>query len=777
MMWAGKEENHEFEVDLVSLHVHERIDPLTIVNGMTKIDKYKQEEVDTFFNSESNNLPLRDAVDFYKHDQGWSNRLIAGDSLLVMNSLLKKEGMHNSIQMIYIDPPYGIKYYSNFQPFVNSTMVSENDSSISREPETIKAFRDTWELNIHSYLTYLRSRLLLSKKLLSETGSIFVQISTENMHHVREIMDEIFGPENFVSNITFRKKGMPLKVKYLESATDYILWYARNKPEMKYHKLFEEKKTEGDSHWNMAELPSGERIKLTRAQIDNHSLLPEGCDLIQLNGMYPAGVNQSGLFKFKFKGKTYRPPPGHSWKTNSVGMERLASANRLEPYADGSTIRYVLKLSDHPVTPLVNIWSNTPPANDKIYAVQTSNKVIQRCILMTTDPGDLVFDPTCGSGTVAYVAEQWGRRWITCDTSRVAITLAQKRLTTSTYRYYKLADLNKGVSGGFLYKKFKHLTLGSIANNETPLVEILYDDPHIDRDITRISGPFTVEAVPSPTVKSLNTLHKKSKMLTFDELEVANRQDAWRSELLKSGIRGQKNQRITFIRIDPYPSTRWIHADGETTQNQRVFISFGPEHAPLEKQQVEQAINEAVKQVPRPSMLIFVAMQFDPEASKDIDETNWSDVNILKVEVNKDLLTRDLRKKGVADELFWLMGQPDIGLSRSDGQYVVEVCGFDYFNTKTDEVESGGPDKIAMWMLDTDYDGRSIYPSQVFFPFDKKHAWKKLKASLKSDLDTTLVDKYSGTTSLPFLAGKNKTIAVKIIDDRGVGSLKVMELK
>lgn len=401
---------------------------------------------------------------------------------------------------------------------------------------------------------------------------------------------------------------------------------------------------------------------------------------------------------------------------------------------------------------------------------------------MTTDPGDLVFDPTCGSGTTAYVAEKWGRRWITSDTSRVAIALAKQRLMTAVFDYYELAYPEEGVSGGFKYKTVPHITLKSIANNEPPAEEILYDQPYIDRKKKRITGPFTVEAVPAPVVKSLEDIEREAGIADASIARSGEtlRQAEWRAELLKTGIRGKGGQYIEFTRIEPLPGTRWLHADGETKEDEpkRVVVSFGPEYAPLEQRQVELAIEEAQRLVPRPKLIVFAAFQFDPEAAKDIDELKWPGVTLLKVQMNADLLTADLKKKRASNQSFWLIGQPDISIRKSKGKYIVEVHGFDYYNPRTGQIESGDTSKIAMWMLDTDYDGRSLYPKQVFFPMaGEKDGWKKLAKNLKAQIDEDLIEQYHGTVSLPFTPGKHRRVAVKIIDDRGIESLKVLEVK
>lgn len=401
-------------------------------------------------------------------------------------------------------------------------------------------------------------------------------------------------------------------------------------------------------------------------------------------------------------------------------------------------------------------------------------------MLMCTDPGDLVLDPTCGSGTTAFVAEEWGRRWITCDTSRVAITLAKQRFVTSTFDYFKLARPDEGIASGFEYKTAKHVTLKCIANNEPPAEQTLYDQPLLDKSKARITGPFTVEAVPSPVVKPIDDIENEpvADNSVVRSGETARQYD-WQDELLKTGIRGKGGQRVEFSRVETLPGCYYLHADGETKEDQQqVVISFGPDHAPLEQRQVELAIEEAQKLVPKPKIIVFAAFQFDPEAAKDIDETNWPGVTLLKAQMNADLLTDDLKKKRSSNESFWLIGQPDVTASKvEDDKWQIEVQGFDYFNTKSGSIDSGGEERIAMWMLDTDYDGRSLFPRQVFFPMaGAKDGWAKLAKNLKAEIDEELIEAYRGSVSLPFEVGEHKRAAVKIIDDRGIESLKVIPL-
>jgi len=810
LVWAGKAEHTSFEVPTVSLHVHERIDPRTIIEAVRKPNQSQGIQLSLFKKPEEN-PPIRQAIEFYKHKHNWTNRLVAGDSLLVMNSLLEKEGMAGQVQMIYFDPPYGIKYGSNFQPFVNKRDVKDGkDEDLTQEPETIKAFRDTWELGIHSYLTYLRDRLLLARELLSESGSIFVQISDDNLHHVREIMDEVFGVNSFAKIICVQKTG-GLSQSLIPGTSDYLIWYGKDISQIQYRQLYLERTTGEGSLYKLIELSSGEKRRMTKEERIDSNLIPQGSKVFRYTSLESANP----VFPFDYQDKTYR----QRWKTNEFGLRRLSIADRL--YSTGNTLQYQRYHEDFPVVFLTNNWTDTGSGSflePQIYAVQTPTKVLQRCILMTTAPGDLVLDITCGSATTAYVAEQWGRRWITCDTSRVAITLAKQRLMTATFDYYQLANSQEGVGSGFKYKTVPHITLKSIANN--PEIregmnrieieqainkyadqETLYDQPLLDKSKARVTGPFTVEAVPAPIVKPIDdVINPPVADQSIARSGETLRQSEWRDEMLKTGIRGKNGQYIEFSRVEALPGTRWLHADAETKPNDlggntvkesggtygepmRAVISFGPEHAPLEQRQVEMAIEEARTLIPKPKLIIFAAFQFDPEAAKDIDETNWPGVTLLKAQMNMDMQTEDLKKKRASNDSFWLMGQPDVALRRINrgedaGKWEVEVYGFDYYNTKTGNIESGNVEKIAVWMLDIDYDGRSVFPRQVFFPMaGEKDAWSRLARNLKAEIDEDLIESYQGTVSLPFEIGEYQRVAVKIVDDRGIESLKIINLK
>lgn len=789
LQWAGKAERTTFEVPTISLHVHERIDPRSIMEAVRR--RNGEDFVQgSLFSALNQNPPIREAIEFYKHRHNWSNRLIAGDSLLVMNSLLQKEGVAGKVQMVYIDPPYGIKYGSNFQPFVNKRAVKDgNDEDLTAEPEMIKAFRDTWELALHSYLSYLRDRLLLAKDLLQETGFVFVQMSDESFHHVREILDEVFGTANFIVSVVLKKKGATTPT---DPVNDFILWYARDKEKakQKLRRLYARRSNPSDDpKFNTLISPEGEHKRTTELEPSEiASLEKAGWRWARVNYPLVSQEYQEERSKpYVFNGRSFSCGQNRHWSFDvPEGMDRLARAGRLFD-SGGQSLGGVVYWNDWPYTAQSNIWDDLKGEEDPIYAVQTSWRAVERCILLTTDPGDIVFDPTCGSGTTAVMAEKWGRRWITCDTSRVAVTLAKQRLMTAVFDYYQLAQPAEGVDSGFAYEPIPRITLKSIANNEPPVQETLYDQPTIDRHKVRVTGPFTVEAVPAPAVTPLAEVDDPSQSAdqSIARSGETRRQGEWRDELFKAGIRAKASQRIAFSRVEPMAGTRWVHADAETKEAnpQRVVASFGPEHAPMEQRQVALAIEEAHSLVPRPRIVIFAAFQFDPEAAKDIDETKWPGVLLLKAQMNADLLTDDLKKKRASNESFWLIGQPDAELEKiakgeHKGKYRVTLKGFDYYNTRTGTIDSGSADRIAMWLLDPDYDGRSLFPRQVFFPMaGDGEGWARLARNLKAEIDETLIEAYRGTTSLPFGAGKHKRAAVKIIDDRGIESFRVIVLE
>ena len=455
--WAGKQEAKSFAVDSVALHIHERLSAKAIMRAAGRQDVQRELFADP-------QQEYREAVQFYQHDVDWANRLILGDSLTVMSSLAHREDLAGKVQMIYIDPPYGIKFASNFQPTVFQRDVKDKESDLTREREQIKAYRDTWTLGVHSYLAYLRDRLIVARNLLTDSGSIFVQINDENVHRARCLMDEVFESENFVSMVNYTTTS-GLGNKNLETTGDYLIWYCKDISQLKTRTMWLEKELKPDKAYRNLELEHGARRYMSNSDIKGGSAFFEKCRIFRYDNLQSQSGGESGQFPVEYEGQTFRITRG-SWKTSKTGMSTLIQSGRIDRF--GNTLSYIRYIDDFPCKRLTNMWTDTSIAgfaSNKKYVVETNPKVIQRCILMTTDPGDLVFDPTCGSVTTAYVAESWGRRWITVDTSRVAVALARQRLLTGSFDYYELQDESKGVAGGFINKTVPHITLKSIANN------------------------------------------------------------------------------------------------------------------------------------------------------------------------------------------------------------------------------------------------------------------------------------------------------------------------
>lgn len=794
--WSGKAERGEFTVPTLPLFVHERLSTQAILQSVKSHKRDRQQTLTLFADEE---LDVADRLlKAYTYQTDWVNRLILGDSLVVMNSLLQYEGLGGQVQMIYVDPPYGVKFGSNFQPFIRRRDVTHgDDGDLTREPEMVQAYRDTWELGLHSYLTYLRDRLLLARELLNERGSIFVQISDENLHHVREVMDEVFGAENCIAIILFRKKTMPLGATHLERMHDYLIWYAKTAERLKYRQLYLEQNIEDEMHWAWYELQDGSRHKMTPDQRKNHRLLPEGARVFRLVSMWPPTFSKNAVYELKFRGSNYLPPAGQCWPTGPEGMQRLIDTSRLE--VEGNYLRYVLYFDDYRLAKLTALWSDTIGARDQRYVVETSAKVIERCLLMTTDPGDLVLDPTCGSGTTAYVAEQWGRRWLTIDTSRVPLALARQRLLTATFPYCELRDPSRGPAGGFIYKRKQnakgeevggivpHITLKSIAQNEPPQEEVLVDRPEVESGIVRVSGPFVVEATIPTAIELTPTGAANDNQARYEADPIGRMIEVLRRS---PTLRLSGNQSVTLKHIRRPAKAMDLHAEAEIVEptledlaeeaatqksldmkrGKPVAFVFGPEHGPVTEQMVFAAAKEAhLKSYIR---LFVVGFAIQPGASKLIQ--NCEQVVGLPatyVQATMDLVMNDLLKTTRASQIFSVTGAPDIRLirlKRKNGNgplYRVELLGLDVFDPVTMQNDHRKGDDVPVWLLDTDYDDLVFHVTQAFFP--RTSAWDHLKRALKGTYEDSVWEHLAGTVSEPFAAGEHKKIAVKVIDDRG----------
>ncbi|MGA2439885.1 MAG: site-specific DNA-methyltransferase [Tepidisphaeraceae bacterium] len=815
LVWKGKDEqdSKELEVPAVPIYIQEKIHPQAIIEDFRRTaEKVETDQPDLF--GDFNGLNDFDKkVDFYHHDQHWSNRMILGDSLLVMTSLAEKEGLKGKVQTIYFDPPYGIKFGSNWQVSTRKRDVKDGKAEdATRQPEQIRAFRDTWKLGIHSYLAYLRDRLVVARELLTESGSVFVQISEHNVHHVRELLDEVFGASNFFADLLFFKAGS-LEDISMPRRNDYILWYAKDAERIKFRRLFVEKSFyEETSTYNQVCQTDGKIRSISEDERRVGKAL-DGGKVFRYVILTKPGPGQK--YEVKFQGRSFLPG-NRWWGFTPESMDQILKSGRI--VARGSSLESIRYLDDFPVTQLDNVWTDTASGSgmDKIYVVQTNAKVIQRCLLMTTDPGDLVLDPTCGSGTTAYVAEQWGRRWITTDTSRVAIALARTRLMTGRFPYYLLSDSPQGVKKeaeltgktpppykteddirkGFVYQRVPHVTLKSIANNPDikegltrkqiddaiarhAESETLYDKPYEDKSRLRVTGPFTVESL-SPhrtiSVEDKKALSEKGK--EGWKVKLVGPSDFSRTileNLKKAGVQNTvKNERLNFDSLEPYAG-EWIQGEGRYTdgdgKEKRAAICIGPEHGTVAPQLVKEAAKEAVRGVGF-DILIICGFAFDPHVSEEAKR--YGKLTVLSARMNPDLAMGDeLLKKTGAGNLFMVFGEPDLKVeTEKDGKIVVEIKGLDVYDPTTGEIRSNTTDDIACWFIDTNYNGESFFVRHAYFT-GADEPYEKLKNALRAEIDESAWSALYATRSRPFEKPETGKIAVKVINHYGDEVLKV----
>ena len=804
LVWKGKDEQdrEDLAVPVVPVYIQEKIHPQAIIDALPRSERTGDAQTNLFadFNGLADDFEKK--IDFYsqKDDRQklWSNRLILGDSLLVMTSLAEKEGLKGKVQTIYLDPPYGIKFGSNWQVSTRRRDVKDGKAEdTTRQPEQVRAFRDTWKLGIHSYLAYLRDRLVVARDLLTETGSVFVQIGDENVHLVRNVLDEVFGSENFVSLITVRKttsEGSSL----IGSTSDFLIWYGKDRGRTKFRPIYQVRSDNAESRYDQS-TPEGRSYRL-----DN------------ITSSRPAGAGD--VTAFTWKGKTYDPGNG-TFKTTEEGLRRLALADRLQASSAGK-LNYRRFQDDFGYARVANLWTDISGAvqsrsDPKVYVVQTSTPVVERCVMMTTDPGDLVLDPTCGSGTTAYVAEQWGRRWITCDTSRVALALARTRLMAATYPYYLLADSPEGIKKegeltgklppehktqddirkGFVYKRVPHVTLKLIANNldikegmtheqidaaiaRHADTETLYDQPYENNKRVRVCGPFSVESLSPHRVLSTADEDQDG---TVSEQEGRKQQDFATmilENLKKAGVQNtRKSERLSFGRLDPYAGT-WLHAAGEYTdaigKTRRVAVSIGPEHGTVSPRQVKEAAKEAVQGVGF-DMLVVCGFAFDPHVAEEVKR--YGNLTVLPTKMNPDLVMGDeLLKKTGAGNLFMVFGEPDVEIKQQkNGQIMVEIKGVDVYDPTTGQIRSASTDDIACWFIDSNYNSESFFVRHAYFT-GTEEPYDKLKRTLRAEIDEAAWNSLYSTASRPFDNPETGKFAVKVINHYGDEVLKVFEL-
>ena len=825
LVWKGKEEldDTDLQVDAPPLYIQEKIDPRVLIDNLRKTAEDDEPEL-TLFES-FDGLGELDLVEFYKHSANWSNRMILGDSLQVMASLAERERLRGRVQMVYIDPPYGIKFGSNWQVSARKREVKDgNTSHVSRDAEHIRAFRDTWELGIHSYLTYLRDRVSVSRDLLTDSGSLFVQIGDENVHLVRSVLDEVMGAENFVSMISFVTTSGFTQASALPRTGDYILWYAKNSDRLKSRPLWEEAADRQGYRFLFFEdgrPPRGLKRGESPDMFQGEARLYKP-DNLQSRGS--ATESQP----YDFEGKQYLPGANSHWKASYPdGMNRLAWANRI--HVASNSINYRRYTEDFPYKARTNFWTDTGMGNfteDKVYVVQTNTKVVERCLLLATDPGDLVLDPTCGSGTTALVAERWGRRWITIDSSRVALAIARQRLAGALHPYFILADTKAGrvleaeltgsvmppvetaedVRQGFVYKRLRRITLGSIANNPDIRegmsqreideatarhadTELLRDQPYEDDSRVRVTGPFTVESLSphrnrTPAAESRQSYADDDSNADFVGMIVEN--------LRESGIQnGMRAERLEFDLVEPHAGAH-IQAVGSRTAPgpdgiSRAGICIGPQFGTVGAAFVKDAAREA-RDDRSLDILCILAFAFDPQVLNSDEEYVAADesfdvagmrslgpVPVLLVRMNSDLLMGQELAAKAGGNLFTTFGEPDIKISVDGEDVTVELHGVDVYDPNTGMVRSDRTDKVALWIIDTDYDDESFFVRHCYFT-GGQDPYKRLKTALKADINEEAWKSLYSTVSRPFPKPSTGSIAVKVINDYGDEVVKVYEV-
>ena len=819
LVWKGKDEQDsaDLEVPVVPVYIQETIHPQALIENLRDTAAAGEAEPElTLFDQLTEIEDFDKRIEFYKHDDKWTNRMILGDSLMVMASLAEKEGLKGKVQMVYLDPPYGIKFGSNWQVSTRKRDVKDGKAQdVTRQPEQVKAFRDTWELGIHSYLSYMRDRLLIARDLLTDSGSVFVQIGDENVHLVRSLLDEVFGSENSVVQIVFKKKSATTPT---DAVNDYLLWYARDRKSLKVRETFVARdRPEEESKFNTLISADGDKVRVTR-DLDVEALISQGYQWARVN--YPI-VSQhpspTRSVDFVWNGKSYSCGSNAQWRFDpKKAMPRLGVADRLFD-GGGKSLGGIVFWNDWPYVARPNVWDDLHSEQYPTYVVQTAWRVAERCLLLTTDPGDLVLDPTCGSGTTAYLAEQWGRRWITMDTSRVALALARTRLMTGRFPYYYLADSKDGaqklaeveqqipeegpfggdIRRGFVYKTVPHVTLKSIANNpditdgmsraevsaaiaKNADKEVLYDQPHEDKSRLRVTGPFTVESL-SPHRQLDPTKEERPYAQVSNELQEDGGQfeQVIIENLKKAGVQNTiKGEKLVFNRLEPYAGKGWLQAEGEFTDTdgnvQRVAVSIGPEHGTVGSGQVKEAAKEAVQGVGF-DILVVCGFAFDPTVSEEAKK--FGALTVLPTRMNPDLaMGGDLLKKTGSGNLFMIFGEPDLTIKdEGNNMLSVELFGLDVYDPTTGEIRQRSTDDIACWFIDSNYNNEAFFVRHAYFTGADK-PYEKLKKALRAEIDEEAWSSLYSTKSRPFPRPTTGQIAVKVINHYGDEVLKVYEL-
>ena len=782
LSWDRGENLDDLATDATPLYISEKIHPSAFVEQLRSL-----EPAPLF--GDFNNLPADAAYEWYQHEGNWSNRLIRGDSVRVMASLLAKEGMQGKVQMIYMDPPYGIGFKSNLQTATDDRNTPANETALPSDPTVVQTFRDTYQNGLHSYLDNLYRNFAYARALLAESGSIFVQIGNENVNRVALVLDEVFGAENRVVQISFNKGGVRPS-NTLGEVTDYILWYAKSITEVTYHETYEQVNRVGLvellSSYAMVELSNGTVRRLTPEERSDPNALPDEARLLRTMQLLSAGESTTGRSEsFVHAEREFAPPSGKHWSVSHGGLSRLAELGRLYA-AERGMLSWKWYEEEIPGRKVNNLWAQQMSASDLHYAVETASSVVERCILMATDPGDLVMDLTCGGGTTAYVAEQWGRRWITTDTSAIPMAIARQRLLTATYDWYHLQDSAEGAAeeaklsgrpadpnirgdgsrnprSGFVYERVPRVSVGILAYDLPADPILLVNRPIPKRGVVRVASPFTVEshspwryvAPQALTAGGGDQLDTRQRII--DAVQV-------------SGVAAAEGRlRIEDVKDWGEPALvthACVSIDAEGARA-RTALAVAPDDQTAGEEFIARAAEQARER--RLGRLIVIAFNFD--ASVHSGAQRRGALEILKAQANRDFQIPGL-KDAPEDHAFVMLGQPEIKLREEPHDRLsVELLGYDTYNPATGNVERGAARDINCWMLDTSYDGKSFYARRIHLPNssgDKRI--QRLKRALGKRVDPDLWAAMQSMRSAPFPRprAEHPRIAVRIITRTGI---------
>ena len=788
LSWHRGEALDNLQLEAHPLYIHEKIHPANFIETLRESGKPTLWE-------EFNSLPENSTYEWYQHKGNWQNRIIRGDSSRIMASLLAKEGMGGKVQMVYFDPPYGISFKSNFQASTRSRDVGSGSKDIPNDLPTITAFRDTYENGIHSYLDNIYKNSVLARDLLSEQGNFFLQIGAANVHRLAVMLDEIFGSENRIATIPFAKTGVSSSSK-LPSVADYLLWYAKDKEQSKYHQFYEllsrEEKLKYLSSYSSVEESDGTCRPLTSEEEKDLSKLPNGARLYGRSQLTSTGKSTTGRSDdYTWNGKRYRCYSDRQWSVSREGLDNLARLGRLDAAGKSDVLCWKRYEQEIPGRRINNLWSQQMSATDMHYVVETAESTIKRCILMSTDPGDLVLDITCGSGTTAYVAEKWGRRWITTDTSGTAVSLARQRITTGLFDFYLLSDSKEGaakeanlpgvsseknagnanyrqdISKGFVYERVPTVSAGILAYDKQAEPTYLVNSPCKKPGTIRVASPFTVESESPYRYIAPEEIGSENE---YPEGQI----NAIKSTLEATGI-NSKDNRLRFKEI-----TEWIdepesrayithlgiidsQAENDETAGRRAAIAIAPDDMTVSPTYINKLAEGAVRIPDNINMLVVIAFAFEASVrSKPFEQRGR--LEIIKAQANLDLLIGNLRDNE-KDSAFVMIGEPDIHIEKVAPDLLrIEVLGYDTYNPAISNVTAGGPKDIACWMLDSDYDGNSFYARYIHFPNQSNDKQiKRLEAKLAKSLNKEAWESMLSYKSIPFKKPQSGRIAVRII--------------